>query len=140
MAGRIKFKSKTNKYTHTEFTPNKTLCGLSIERNIGGTPTNGEYLGRPTNCPECVKIIEFCKDRKSKEFERTVPINRPYTVPYSKIFNQLGIDGNLPHDEAMKRLGNFIDMQNELKYGKRPLDSSGKPIEGGWFNGKWYDK
>lgn len=124
MAGRIKFKSKTDKYTHTEFTPNKTLCGLYIERNVGGGPKNGEYLNRPTNCPECVKIIEFCKDRKSKEFERTVPINRPYTVPYSKIFNQLGIDGDLPHDEAMKRIRNFMDMQHKLKYGDVPSDGN----------------
>jgi len=117
MVRRIKIKTKTSNDTHFEYLDNYTLCGIELVDNKDLGIKIGETMSKPVNCQQCVHIVEFCKNRKSKEFERTVPINRPYTVPYSKIFNQLGIDGDISHDETMNRINNFVEMQNAIKRG-----------------------
>lgn len=73
MAKRIKIKTWENSNTHFDTNLNNyTLCGLET----GGDETMGiqipTVVKRKVNCPECIRIVEFCHTIKTSEWEKKV--------------------------------------------------------------------
>lgn len=70
MAVRVKIETYENKHTHfNTHINNYTLCGLET----GGDESIGikiaKVVKRKVNCPECIRIVEFCHAIKLSEFE-----------------------------------------------------------------------
>ncbi len=70
MATRIKIKTYENNNTHFDtHLNNYTLCGLETS----GDETLGigmsKRVKRKVNCPECIRIAEFCHAIKRNEWE-----------------------------------------------------------------------
>lgn len=73
MASRIKIKTWENSHTHfNTHVNNYTLCGLETggDESIGiQMPT---VVKRKVNCPDCIRIVEFCHDIKKSEWENSL--------------------------------------------------------------------
>jgi len=72
MAVRVKIKTYENNHVHFDFVQggqNYTLCGLETggDESLGiGYP---KTVKRKVNCPECVRLVEYCHSIKKSEFE-----------------------------------------------------------------------
>lgn len=73
MATRIKIKTWENSHTHFDTHKNNyTLCGLET----GGDEKMGIRLPttvkRKVNCPDCIRIVEFCHLIRTSEWENSL--------------------------------------------------------------------
>lgn len=73
MATRIKIKTFENSHIHFDtHNNNYTLCGLETggDERIGiQLPTR---VKRKVNCPDCIRIVEFCHQIKLSEWENSL--------------------------------------------------------------------
>jgi len=69
MATHIKIKTLENSFTHFDtHSNNYTLCGLETGGDGGLDISESVIVKRKVNCPDCIRIVEFCHNIKKSEF------------------------------------------------------------------------
>lgn len=70
MATRVKIKTDTDSYVHFDMHQNDyTLCGLETAGDEGINIMPAKVVKRKVNCPDCIRIAEFCHAIKRSEWE-----------------------------------------------------------------------
>lgn len=70
MATRIKIKTYENNNTHFDtHLNNYTLCGLETGGDESMCISHAIIVKRKVNCPDCIRIVEFCHRIDPKEWE-----------------------------------------------------------------------
>jgi len=67
MATRIKIKTWENSHTHFDTHRNNyTLCGLETGWDESMGIQRSATVKRKVNCPDCIRIVEFCHNINKK--------------------------------------------------------------------------
>ncbi len=69
MADRIRIKTSDDNYVHFDTHKNTyTLCGLETGGDLSLGIHEGKSVSLKVNCPDCLRIVRFCKAIPNHEF------------------------------------------------------------------------
>jgi hypothetical protein len=73
MALKLKIKTEENHHVHFDTCVNSyTLCGLETGGDKGIGISVGVRTTQKVDCPDCIRIVKFCKPILESEFKKTV--------------------------------------------------------------------